>query len=399
MLTHPALTTAPALCPLTAVVGGSIGSDPYGSRTWSGITWHLFREMEKQDLLQHRIGGDIPKHVRYMLLAKLFTRTRDTWRLRYYMDRSYRDTLTRVLVRQIRARDLHSDCLQIGAMFNLSGGLGGRTRCFSYHDGNLSEWLRNNRVPEGLSQRTIEQARDYETNVYRSMDVVFTMSEYLRQSFVTDFGVTAHKVVNIGGGINMTSLPETVTGKDYATKELLFVGIQFARKGGLHLLKAFAAVVARHRHAKLHIVGPAHIDIPQPLRRNVVLHGYLNKRNPDESAQLTALYRRCSLFVMPSEYEPFGIAPLEAMVHQLPAIVTNAWALKEMVRPGEHGDLVARADVQDLTDKLLYYIDEPDLLRSMGSRARTRVMEHYTWPRVVERMKAAIKTGSAGSSP
>jgi glycosyltransferase involved in cell wall biosynthesis len=45
-------------------------------------------------------------------------------------------------------------------------------------------------------------------------------------------------------------------------------------------------------------------------------------------------YERCSLFALPSLYEPFGIAPLEAMLNGIPAIVSGRWALKETVKAG-----------------------------------------------------------------
>ena len=47
---------------------------------------------------------------------------------------------------------------------------------------------------------------------------------------------------------------------------------------------------------------------------------------PEQRARLETLFRRCCLFVMPSRYELFGIAPLEAMVNQIPCLVTNRWA-------------------------------------------------------------------------
>ena len=121
---------------------------------------------------------------------------------------------------------------------------------------------------------------------------------------------------------------------------VLFIGIDFPRKGGWELLKAFRAVRERLPGATLHLVGPSALKLPPRLEGGVVFHGFLNKDDPAGRAKLAELFRRCCLFVMPSLYEPFGIAPLEAMVHRIPALVTNASALKETVTPGETGDLV-----------------------------------------------------------
>ena len=141
----------------------------------------------------------------------------------------------------------------------------------------------------------------YERNVYHSMDIVFAMSEYLRQSFIDDFRVPEFQGGEYRRGRQLATFPDKLPAKDYTTKEVLFVGVQFARKGGPDLLRAFQAVVARHPESRLHIVGPRHIDIPASLQDHVVSHGFLSKHDPLGKAKLEDLYRRSCLFVMPSE--------------------------------------------------------------------------------------------------
>ena len=94
---------------------------------------------------------------------------------------------------------------------------------------------------------------------------------------------------------------------------------------------------------------------------------------------------------MPSLYEPFGIAPLEAMIHQVPCLVTNGWGLKETVVEGQTGGLVECGSVDDLTEKLVHFLKDPDRLRKMGELGRARALE-FTWEKVVGRMKLHIET-------
>jgi glycosyltransferase involved in cell wall biosynthesis len=93
---------------------------------------------------------------------------------------------------------------------------------------------------------------------------------------------------------------------------------------------------------------------------------------------------------MPSLYEPFGIAPLEAMVYQMPAVVTNRWALKELVTPGQTGDLVECGSVDDLEAKLTALLSDPDGLKRMGETGRRMVLDYYTWDKVVGRVLAEV---------
>jgi glycosyltransferase involved in cell wall biosynthesis len=116
----------------------------------------------------------------------------------------------------------------------------------------------------------------------------------------------------------------------------------------------------------------------------VVFHGFLSKSSPADRERLADLFRRCCLFVMPSLYEPFGIAPLEAMAHQLPAVVTGRWALQEMVTPGQTGALVECGSAEDLEAKLASLLSDPAALERMGTAGRQMVLDRYTWDKVVQ---------------
>ncbi len=331
-------------------------------------------------------------------MARNLRLNRRIWREQFYMDPGYRNALTEKIRICLRPDDFAHDFLQIGALYDVPHVLDGRTRCFSYHDGNLAEAIRSPDMPKGLSTRVVDRALAYEKQVYHGVETIFAMSEYLRQSFIRDFDVPAERVVTIGCGINLEVIPAYLADKRYDSRELLFVGVDFPRKGGPQLLEAFRGVRGRWPDARLHLVGPRELVVPPRLREGVVFHGFLSKKDPAHRAELDRLFRQCCLFAMPSLYEPFGIAPLEAMAHQIPCVVTNGWALKEMVVPGETGDLVRCGSVEDLEAKLSALLADAQTLRRMGETARQRVLEYYTWDKVVHRLTVALSgPGEAGN--
>ena len=85
-----------------------------------------------------------------------------------------------------------------------------------------------------------------------------------------------------------------------------------------------------------------------------------------------------------------GIAPLEAMVYGIPAVVTNRWALQELVTPGETGDHVDCDSVDSLVETISGLLTDPHKLAEMGDRGRRMVLENYTWPHVIANMRRVM---------
>jgi len=75
------------------------------------------------------------------------------------------------------------------------------------------------------------------------------------------------------------------------------------------------------------------------------------------------------LFVMPSESESFGLAALEAMACAVPVVATNVGGLPEVVDPGVNGYLCEVGDVEDMAQKALEILQNPEIQSSYSSNA------------------------------
>lgn len=375
---------------LTGIIGsGMIGTDPYDVRSWSGSSRFFFRECDAQGVLNRAFGVELSRLQRLPYILRNVARDRDVWRHRLYLDTGYYDALSRAIARQIQPRDLDGRLLQIGGIFHLRPLLPATATLCSYHDGNIAQARKSPYFPAGISAARIARAVDYERRVYDNLDHIFTMSHYLRQSFIDDFGVPPGKVTVIGAGVNVDGVPE-IAPRDFSAQRLLFVGVDFHRKGGADVLAAFREVRRALPKAELHIVGPATLEIPPDERQGVTMHGFIAKNEPAGRATMEGLWRSASLFVMPSLYEPFGIAPLEAMLYGMPCVLSDAWAFPEMVTPGVNGDLVPTRDARQLAATLIRLLSDPDGLERMGTAGRERVVRDFTWPAVVSKLRASM---------
>lgn len=82
--------------------------------------------------------------------------------------------------------------------------------------------------------------------------------------------------------------------------------------------------------------------------------------------------------VCASDFESYGMAILEAMACAKPVVSTNNGGMRETVREGETGFLVAPRDDGALAERVLRLLDDPSLRARMGAQAHRRVQAHFS---------------------
>jgi len=179
------------------------------------------------------------------------------------------------------------------------------------------------------------------------------------------------------------------------------------KKNHLGLVKAFACSPQLRRHANLVIIT-GNLDDPlsdyrdaESVERAVLeslmdvierehLHGQVSMFTLRGQGELAAGYRFFatlhSVFALTSHYEPFGLAPLEAMAAGLPAVVTKFGGPSESLREGdeEYGILVDPNDPEEVSAALFSLIIKLDRWQRYAEVGYQRVLARYTWQRTAE---------------
>ena len=223
--------------------------------------------------------------------------------------------------------------------------------------------------------------RERETAVYRGAEAIFVMSEHVKRSLAQTYRIAPERVHVIGAGPNVQPRAPSAVPRERA---FLFVGKNFAPKGGPEMLEAFAGVRARHPESELWMAGGKQPERAPP---GVKLLGRL------PPAEVANLYERACAFVLPTLREAFGLAYLEAMSYGLPCIGSRIEAIPEIIAEGETGLLVPPRDPAALTAAMLSLLDRPERARAMGEAGRRRVAERFGWDRAVRTM-LEVMTGA-----
>jgi phosphatidylinositol alpha-1,6-mannosyltransferase len=102
------------------------------------------------------------------------------------------------------------------------------------------------------------------------------------------------------------------------------------------------------------------------------------------------LYRRATVFIMPSRGEGFGLVFLEAMGYRLPCIAGNGDASREIVRDGINGFTVDPSDPDAVAAAVLRLFADPVLRTTMGEAGRRMRDSEYSFEAFSRRLCGAL---------
>jgi glycosyltransferase involved in cell wall biosynthesis len=362
---------------------------PFAVGTFSGISLGLLGALRDREALVGAVDG-YPRWLRRVEQLASFRRDGLHWRQRFYAGISPAGVQVRearsAVARRRAAREVREH--DADALLQLTGwyrpAVSGVLRC-SYHDGNLASYLARPDLLVERDSRTVRRLLAWERRLYDETDVIFTMSEWLRATFVEDFDQAPEKVFSVGGGSDLPA-PEPIA-RHWERPRFLFVGREFERKGGLELLRAWPAVRAARPDAELTVIGPA--TMQHALPAGVRFAGRIDRSTPAGREAFLSAYRDATAFVLPSLYEPFGIVLLEAMAQGLPCVAADRCAMPEIVSDGDSGRIADPGDPDALAGALLEVCD-PEVARRMGEAGRRRYLERFTWAAVADRVVEVV---------
>jgi len=215
-------------------------------------------------------------------------------------------------------------------------------------------------------------------------DGVTSISNYLKEKTIADFGVTRH-IETITNFVNCDVYKpikdESVRANERLhlaqPHEAILMHLSNFRpvKRVVDTVKIFARVV-RERPAQLVLVG----DGPDRSAAEWLAHdlGIQGKvRFLGKLERVNELLPLADLLLMPSELESFGLAALEAMACRVPSIATRVGGVPELIDDGETGLLYSVGDVDEMAAGALSLLSDPTRLEAIRCAARKAAQQRF----------------------
>jgi len=242
-------------------------------------------------------------------------------------------------------------------------------------------------------RRCLAAERDLmERRVWRRCDGIVVKSQFMKRELKAWYGVNTDNVFVIPNGVDyeryskVQRTPEVLArlgNPDGRKIVIMFCGRLVRMKNVRFLLRAFARMELNH-NCVLAIVGDGEersaLETEADelgVRGNVKFLGY--------TEQVEEFLASADIFVLPSLYEPFGNALIEAMAAALPSVALKPdmqkirTASDEILENGVTGSLVSGEDSAELSRTLDRLAGDKELRRRLGIAAQTRCREKYSW--------------------
>jgi glycogen synthase len=237
------------------------------------------------------------------------------------------------------------------------------------------------------------QVHAVESWLVRESDSLITCSASMSDEITELFGPGLAQTTVICNGIDADRWPFGARRPRTGPAELLYVGRLEYEKGVHDAIAALPRIRRIHPGTTLTIAGDGTQQdwlIEQARKHKVVkatrFVGHC------EHTELLELLHRADAAVLPSHYEPFGLAALEAAAAGAPLVTSNIGGLGEAVINGVTGVSCPPRDVASLAAAVCTVLDDPAAAQRRARAARKRLTSDFDWQTVANETAQVYST-------
>ncbi|HWB20090.1 MAG TPA: glycosyltransferase [Phycisphaerales bacterium] len=218
---------------------------------------------------------------------------------------------------------------------------------------------------------------------------VVTVSLLTKNIVERRYGVPGAKVQVVYNGIDFEPTQRDKVGIQSKDKIVLYFGRITYQKGPEYFIQAARRVLEYMDNVKFVVAGSGdqaagmiEMAAKMGIGHKVLFTGFLRGRD------IQRVFSLADLYVMPSVSEPFGIAPLEAMAADVPALISKSSGVSEVL---SHALKVDFWDIEDMANKIIAVLRHPPLSRTLREHGAFEVRS-ITWDGAASRCRQVYQS-------
>jgi glycosyltransferase involved in cell wall biosynthesis len=232
-----------------------------------------------------------------------------------------------------------------------------------------------------LSARERREGERIEAAAIGKAEALIYPSEWAARTAIGHYKADREKVYTIPFGANLEQAPSRADALGHGLShplKLLWVGVDWQRKGGPIALECLARLCEIGIDAELTVVGctpPAEFVHP---RLKVI--PFLNKAVPEQRSRLLQLFLDAHFLLFPTRAEATAIVLSESSACGLPCVISDTGGVRGAIRDGVNGLLMPmEATGIDYADKIAAIVERPDTYRELVVSSRNEYEQRLNW--------------------
>ena len=235
------------------------------------------------------------------------------------------------------------------------------------------------------------------TGRYRKKNTPFLVKSNLAGRFLREKGIADEQIAVVGVGIDAQRLsgaegqPSDIERQMRAQEKglkLLYIGRVEPRRDSFFLIEVLKEVRKRDQDACFYWIGSGEAAYTEQVRARIAEAG-LERAIVWVDAlpqnQMKGVYDQADFFLLPTEYEIFGMVMLEAMFFGKLVLTTKNGGSDMLIRSGENGVVLSKEDAGRWAEAMLEIAADSNKRERMQQNAHQTVSSTYTWDALAER--------------
>ena len=235
-------------------------------------------------------------------------------------------------------------------------------------------------------------------NTYITNSTKFIVKSEMAEDFLIKKGINSDNIITVGVGIDMEMLSNgnvPCKGKvlmqmrqDADKLRVLYVGRFEERRNLIFILDVFDQLYKQNNNARLYLIGTGEKEYIRNVfqyAEDIGIKKAIVWEECIEQKYLSEIYALADFFLLPTEYEIFGMVLLEAMLYKTVVLTTNNGGSGTLIQNNKNGFIINETKAELWADKMIEVYEDDQWKAQVQAKASETIKEHFTWDALVER--------------
>jgi glycosyltransferase involved in cell wall biosynthesis len=360
-------------------IGFAARYDPTDKKTWSGTSYYTLQQLKKigeVEIFQYKL----PKLLQEWLTTQKSINRR--WFKKHTSVeflRSYAKYFSRQLTKDLKKSPV--DIVFVSASSQMIAYVETDIPIIYMTDATFQQLQGYYTSFSNLAAYNTRQGIALDKKAFQKAAHCMLASDWCKNSALKDYGIDPSKISVNPCGANLDLIP-SINELNYGASgrfNILFLGVEWERKGGDIALESFRLLKQRGINASLHIIGciPPH-DVTGD--KDLTVIPFLDKNKPEDLGKLQQIFLQTDLLLLPTRAECAGVVFSESSAFGIPSISTDTGGVTTYVKNGINGFTLPLAEgAEAYATKLEHLVADQKAMQDLKLSSRKYYEERLNW--------------------